>query len=237
GELFNSSSVNRSPIIGNPGGDSAEILPENQDYPLFIIGNGAVNGKHRAIPSDAYEVTIRGHSNVHDMDSNQAADTNNSSIHRWPSYGGRYLDNTTVAEGDVTDIPAINYGLANKIKDKADFGVVAVFHPYVGEFIICIKVVDARQQPVTLVNGFITATLKDLDNNTGDSTLTCGTITATNLLPFSSLPAPFNADPFVSAQVPSAWFIVRVSGPTVAYPSGCGALDRPFYFKVCARPW
>ena len=205
----------------------------NRDNFLLIAGNGGnVGGK--IVQSDAFDVTYGGHSIVHDMDSSNASLTNNSKNGRFPTYGGRYLDNTTVAEGDVvpmpTDTPTI---LDIPLRANADFGVYRILHPHVGEFIILIRTTDANSNSVTFDNGFITATLKDADGNIGDSAISppgCGTITATNLYSPYVMPAPYNT--YFLPTWYSAWFIIRTSEA-----SGCTPWDRPFYFKVCARPF
>ncbi len=230
----NSTNPSKFPRQGHSAGDDSSEVLVTQDYPVFIIGNGYVNNKDEELPSNAFEVSDGGHSIVHDMDSSHAAPylTLTDGL-RWPIYGGRYQDNTIVAEGDVTNtgVPGHIPPLPT-ISTVSDFGVDSIFHPYSGEFIVCIKNLDTHGAIIQFTNGTVTATLKDTDANVADSTilLGCGTIAVSGIYPSAALPAPFN-----SVALPgtfSAWFIVRTTGNTA-----CEAMDRAFYFRVCARPF
>ncbi len=207
----NSTNPSKFPRQGHYAGDDSSEVLVTQDYPVFIIGNGYVNTEDEELPSNAFEVSDGGHSIVHDMDSsNDATGGFSAPPGRFPVYGGRYQDNTIVAQGDVTFIgaPGLTFPLPT-VNTLSDFGVDTIFHPRVGEFIVCIKNLDTHGNIIQFANGTVTATLKDTDSNVADSTILfgCGTIAVGQIYSSATLPAPFNA-----VLLPghfSAWFIVR----------------------------
>ncbi len=182
----------------------------------FVVGNGTFGH----IRSNAFSVSDSGHSVVYQTLGN-AIPGYGSTI---PIYGGAYQDNGIIAWGDVPS----DFGLAGPGHQimpvpTPDVGIVAVFHPHGGEYIICLQARDADGNYQTLTNASITATLEDNNTNIDDSTTTCGTITVSKL-----------GVTFVGQPPSTNCFIVRTtitSGDVL-----CTPVDRPFQFKVCARP-
>jgi hypothetical protein len=176
---------------------------------LAIFGNGT-NASNR---SDAFEISYDGHAIVHD---------NNGSLSnapfRTPFYGATYQDNTIVAWGDIP-VP-VAPGTAAPFNSTADFGVKKIFNPHIGLYVVCLQTKNptAPGTYYSFKNASITATLEDLDTNYNDSAAVCGTITVSRL----GITYPL-------APPDTYCFLVRIA-------NNCSPADRPFYFKVCARP-
>ena len=173
------------------------------DAPIFIIGNGSAGARHNAA-----EVTQQGTMIVTGV--NLDTYVSGGSAINVPFAGGRNVDNSTLAWGDISAVGGVNHNV----------GVAGVTHPGLGIYIVHLAARALPESPAfwdTLSTGCITATLNDDNADTLSSSGSYGgSITVSHI----GIPYPMS-------------FIVSTYGNS----SGCcQPFDRPFFFKLIARP-
>ena len=179
-----------SPRGSMPVRPSAATVAASND-PLFMVGNGDYTAVTR---SNAFEVSYNGHSTVYGTN---GSGTVNPSI-----TGATYTDNVIYAWGDISAAGGIN----------SDFGVGGVTYVGPGIYDIRINITDPLGNPVTLMQGSVTATLQEDAGGTEG----CGMITTTP----------------IGAVAPNTF---RIRTYNLAGDIGCLAADRAFMFKVTGR--
>jgi hypothetical protein len=191
--------------FNTPQGTSTPSSINGEDF-LAIFGNGTLGA-----PSDAVEITIDGHTIVHD----QLGSTPSGG--RLPVFGGTYNDNTILAWGDI---PAGTGPFPQNLNApvRPNFGIQPVPTGIVeqsnGVYVITLQSKNPDGSTRTFTNASITITIVDNTPATV-SAGNCGYATSSEI----GVPGP-NA------------FIVRT------YPGGggsCSPQGKPFFFKVCGR--